>query len=68
MKSFLDQPQLQLYTLIWQRFVASQMSPAIYDTLRIDVRAGQSSQRYALSIARCRQQTEVRRDTWPFLA
>jgi len=43
MKPFLDRAQLQLYTLIWQRFVASQMSPAIYDTLSIDVRAGQSA-------------------------
>jgi DNA topoisomerase-1 len=43
MKPFLDRPQLQLYTLIWQRFVASQMSPAVYDTLRIDVRAGRTA-------------------------
>ncbi|MCY3832139.1 MAG: type I DNA topoisomerase [Chloroflexi bacterium] len=43
MKAALSRPQLQLYTLIWQRFVASQMSPAIYDTLRIDVRAGQTA-------------------------
>ena len=42
MESFLDRRQLQLYRLIWQRFVASQMSPAVYDTLSIDVRAGQT--------------------------
>ena len=42
MASFLNRPQLQLYTLIWQRFVASQMSPAIYDTLSIEVKAGQA--------------------------
>jgi len=41
MGAFLSRPQLQLYTLIWQRFVASQMSPAIYDTLSIEVKAGQ---------------------------
>lgn len=40
MRPFLNQPQLQLYTLIWQRFVASQMSPAVYDTLSIEVIAG----------------------------
>ena len=40
--SFLSRPQLQLYTLIWQRFVASQMSPALYDTLSIEVKAGQT--------------------------
>ena len=39
---FLDKAQLSLYTLIWQRFVASQMVPAVYDTLRIEVRAGLS--------------------------
>ncbi len=33
--------QLKLYTLIWGRFVASQMTAAIYDTLTIDIAAGQ---------------------------
>ncbi len=40
LKAHLSAPQLQLYTLIWQRFVASQMAPAVYDTLRIEVKAG----------------------------
>lgn len=40
MTAFLSRPQLQMYTLIWQRFVASQMSPALYDTLSIEVKAG----------------------------
>ncbi|MFZ4814018.1 MAG: type I DNA topoisomerase [Phototrophicaceae bacterium] len=31
---------LRLYTLIWQRFVASQMEDAIYNTLRVDIQAG----------------------------
>ncbi len=39
-KSFLSRDQLRLYTLVWQRFVASQMSNAIYNTLRIDISAG----------------------------
>jgi DNA topoisomerase-1 len=34
---FLTPDQFQLYTLIWQRFVASQMAPAIYDTMSVDV-------------------------------
>src|SRR5690606_38523648 len=29
---FLSPEQLKLYTLIWQRFMASQMSPAVFDT------------------------------------
>lgn len=37
---FLTKEQLALYTLIWQRFVASQMKPALVDTLTILVRAG----------------------------
>ncbi len=43
-KALLAQKQgkalLKLYTLIWQRFVASQMSDAIYNTLRVDIHAG----------------------------
>ena len=38
----LNRAQLQLYTLIWNRFVASQMAPAVYNTLRIEVKAGPS--------------------------
>ncbi|MGW8226176.1 MAG: type I DNA topoisomerase [Anaerolineales bacterium] len=42
-KSHLKGDQLKLYRLIWQRFVASQMASAIYDTLAVDV-AGKSEQ------------------------
>ncbi|MCY3779925.1 MAG: type I DNA topoisomerase [Chloroflexi bacterium] len=38
--NYLNRSQLQLYTLIWNRFVASQMAPAIYDTLSIEIKAG----------------------------
>ncbi len=37
---YLDKDQLRLYTLIWNRFVASQMSAAIFDTM--SVRLGQN--------------------------
>lgn len=37
----LAKDQLRLYTLIWERFVASQMAAAIYDTLTIDITAHQ---------------------------
>lgn len=43
LESHLNRTQLQLYSLIWSRFVASQMSPAVYDTLRIEVKAGITS-------------------------
>lgn len=36
----LSRDQLRLYTLIWERFVASQMAPAVYDTLTIEISAG----------------------------
>src|SRR5215207_6600218 len=33
---------VKLYTLIWQRFVASQMVPAVYDATTIDMERGQA--------------------------
>jgi DNA topoisomerase-1 len=36
-KSFLNRDQFRLYQLIWQRFLASQMAPAIFDTLTVEV-------------------------------
>ena len=37
---FLGRDELKLYRLIWQRFVASQMMPAIFDQTTIDIEAG----------------------------
>lgn len=39
-KESLTKDQYKLYKLIWERFVASQMSPALYDTLQIKMKAG----------------------------
>jgi DNA topoisomerase-1 len=39
-KSHLDRDQYRLYKLIWQRFVASQMKPAVYDVTSVDIKAG----------------------------
>jgi DNA topoisomerase-1 len=36
----LTRDQRELYRLIWERFLASQMRPAVYDTLTVDVTAG----------------------------
>lgn len=36
-KSYLKPDELKLYTLIWNRFVASQMQPAQYDQTSVDV-------------------------------
>ncbi len=40
LKRSLSRDQLRLYRLIWERFVASQMAPAVYDTVTVDVAAG----------------------------
>src|SRR5205807_6799229 len=40
MAQFLNKEELKLYRLIWQRFVASQMMPAIFDQTTIDIAAG----------------------------
>src|SRR5258708_7122246 len=37
---FLSEDELKLYRLIWQRFVASQMVPAVFDQTSIDINAG----------------------------
>ncbi|HZE63844.1 MAG TPA: type I DNA topoisomerase [Pyrinomonadaceae bacterium] len=37
---YLNKDELKLYRLIWQRFVASQMTPAIFDQTTIDIAAG----------------------------
>lgn len=39
LKPYLKRDQLRLYRLIWERFVASQMAPAVYDTVSIDIEA-----------------------------
>ncbi|MEP6693488.1 MAG: type I DNA topoisomerase [Chloroflexota bacterium] len=39
-KKYLKPDQLKLYTLIWQRTLASQMAPAKFENTRLDVDAG----------------------------
>jgi DNA topoisomerase I len=41
MAQYLGKDELALYKLIWQRFVASQMMPAIFDQTTIDIKAGE---------------------------
>ncbi|RBP06829.1 type I DNA topoisomerase [Rossellomorea aquimaris] len=36
-KEYLSRDQYRLYKLIWERFVASEMSPAIMDTMSVDI-------------------------------
>lgn len=37
---YLTPEQLKLYTLVWQRFMASQMAPAVFDTTTVDFDLG----------------------------
>jgi DNA topoisomerase-1 len=39
LKTFLSEDELKLYRLIWTRFVASQMNPAVYDQTTVDISA-----------------------------
>ncbi len=43
LKGQLSRDQIRLYTLIWERFVASQMANAVYNTLQIEILAGPSA-------------------------
>lgn len=47
-KENLPRDQFRLYQLIWQRFVASQMAPAIYDTISISVKGKSMQHTYLL--------------------
>ena len=41
LKPYLTDEQYRLYELIWKRFIASQMKPAVFDATTIDIKAGQ---------------------------
>ncbi len=47
---YLNKDQLALYTLIWRRFVASQMSPALYQQTQVEIEAGEALFRASGSI------------------
>lgn len=47
-KEFLDPAMFKLYRLIWQRFVASQMESAVFDTLQVEVTGKTKEHEYLL--------------------
>jgi DNA topoisomerase-1 len=47
-KDFLDPAMFKLYRLIWQRFVASQMESAVFDTLQVEVTGKTTAHEYLL--------------------
>lgn len=42
-KEFASRDQYRLYKLIWDRFMASQMSSAVLDTMSVDIAAGETT-------------------------
>lgn len=48
-KQFLSRDQYRLYKLIWEKFMASQMTPAIFDTVTVDITAGEYNLRASSS-------------------
>ena len=58
-KQYLQEDEFKVYKLIWQRFVASQMNPAVFDQTTVDIDA-KSAQRDFL-VPRHRIGDEVRR-------
>ncbi len=58
MEKFLAEDELKLYRLIWMRFVASQMTPAVFDQTTIDI-AAMGKSKETLSVPRHRQRAEI---------
>ncbi len=51
LKDYLNRDQYRLYQLIWQRFVASQITAAVYDTLSVEVTGKGQAHEYLLRAA-----------------
>src|SRR5512147_2880739 len=47
-KQYLEPAMYKLYRLVWQRFVASQMEAAVYDTLQVEVTGKTNDHEYLL--------------------
>jgi DNA topoisomerase-1 len=69
LKNILTRDQFRMYQLIWRRFVASQMSSAIYDTMTVEVTATSALHTYLLkassSAVRFKGFLEVYEETKP---
>ncbi|RPJ23965.1 MAG: type I DNA topoisomerase, partial [Chloroflexi bacterium] len=50
-KDYLEPAMFKLYRLIWQRFVASQMEAAVYDTLQVEVTGRTNEHEYLLRVS-----------------
>jgi DNA topoisomerase I len=50
-QKYLEPAMFKLYRLIWQRFVASQMEAAVYDTLQVEVTGKSNEHEYLLRVS-----------------
>jgi DNA topoisomerase-1 len=50
-KEYLEPAMYKLYRLIWQRFVASQMEAAVYDTLQVEITGKTNEHEYLLRVS-----------------
>ena len=50
-KAHLKDEQFKLYKLIWNRFVASQMKPAVYDQTTAEVEGKATTSTYGLRVS-----------------
>ncbi len=48
LKEHLTRDQYRLYQLIWQRFLASQMTPAVFDTISVEITSSEARHTYLL--------------------
>ena len=49
-KKYLQEDEYKVYKLIWQRFVASQMNPAVFDQTTVDIDAKRASDVYRFRV------------------
>jgi DNA topoisomerase-1 len=59
----LKRDELRLYTLIWERFVASQMAPAVLDQTTVDIKAARYTFRSTGSVMKFQGFTKVYEET-----
>ena len=49
-KKYLQEDEYKVYKLIWQRFVASQMTPAVFDQTTVDIDTAKGSESYRFRV------------------
>jgi DNA topoisomerase-1 len=49
-KKYLQEDEFKVYKLIWQRFVASQMPPAVFDQTTVDIDAAANGDKYPFRV------------------